>query len=120
MMQEKILVVEDTVLIAELVKKKLELSGYEVITARDGSEGLAKISKERPNLVLLDIKMEGMDGYTMLKKMKKDVSIKDTPVIVLTAYGEMKDLFAMEGVKDYILKPFDEKDFLSRISKALK
>jgi adenylate cyclase len=120
MAKKKILVVDDEVELVELVKLRLEANGYEVVMANSGLEGLSKASSESPNLIVLDIGMAEMDGYTVLQKLKEDEKTKDIPVIMLTAYAKMKSLFEMEGISDYIVKPFDPQDFLARVDKVLK
>lgn len=120
MAKKKILVVDDEVDLVELVKIRLEANGYQVITAHSGLEGLSKATSELPDLVVLDIAMADMDGYTTLQKLREEDKTKDIPVIMLTAYAKMKSLFEMEGISDYIVKPFDPQDFLVRVGKVLK
>lgn len=118
--KKKILIVDDDAGLLELVKSRLVASGYRALTAKNGLEGLKKINKESPDLILLDIKMAQMDGYTMLRRLKGRGKTKSIPIIILTAYDKMKDLFELEGVNDYIVKPFDDQDLLLRISRVLK
>ncbi|MCK5014688.1 MAG: response regulator [Candidatus Omnitrophica bacterium] len=120
MSKKKILIVDDEIELVELVKIRLETSGYEVITANSGLEGLAKAAGELPDLIVLDIGMAEMDGYSTLQKLKGEEKTKDIPVIMLTAYAKMKSLFEMEGISDYIVKPFDPQDFLARVDKVLR
>ena len=119
-MKKKILVMDDQADFLELVKHRLENHGYEVMTAHDGVEGLQLAKKEGPDLILLDVKMANMDGYTTLLRLRQDEKTKAVPVVVLTAYEGMRDLFRLEGVDDFIVKPFDDKDFISRIARVLK
>ena len=120
MSKKKILIVDDEIELVELLKIRLEASGYEVVTAHSGLEGLSRATSEVPDLIVLDIAMPEMDGYTTLQKLKEEEKTKAIPIIMLTAYAKMKSLFEMEGVSDYIVKPFDPPDLLSRIDKALK
>jgi len=120
MIQKKILVVEDEVILVEFIKMRLEANGYSVTTANDGFDGLLRAKEVRPDLIILDISMERMDGYTMLKKIRQNEEIKDTRVIMLTASGKKREMFEAEGISDYITKPFDAEDFLSRVEKVLK
>ena len=120
MAQKTILIVDDEVILVDLLKIRLEANGYIVETAYDGIEGLAQAEKVRPNLIILDIDMAKMDGYTMLKKLRSNEKNKDISVIMLTASGKMRDVFEKEGISDYILKPFDTEDFLKRVDKVFK
>ena len=104
---------------------RLESNGYSVVTARDGIEGLDVFEREKPDLILLDVMMPNMGGFQMLQKLREKtkqhgaVRLKP-PVIMLTAKGEgVKDLFEMEGITDYVVKPFESKDLLERIGRAL-
>ena len=118
--QKKILIIDDEPEVATLLKLRLEAQGYEVLTATDGQDGMDKIKKDKPDLVLLDVAMPKMDGYTFLQEFKKVTDLKETPVIVLTAKGEMKDIFTMEGIQDYIVKPFDAVKLLEKIKSYLQ
>ena len=120
MIQKKILVVDDEVMLVEFIKIRLEDKGYSVTISNDGFEGLLKAEEVRPDLIILDISMEPMDGYTMFKKIRQNEKIKDTRVIMLTASGKKREMFEAEGISDYITKPFDAEDFLSRVEKVLK
>ena len=117
---KKILVVDDEVMLVNLLQMRLEANGYEVEVAYDGQEGLSKTVRTRPDLIILDINMEGMDGYTMLKELRKKTGIKDTKVIMLSASGKMREIFEKEGISDYITKPFDADDLLTRVAEVIK
>jgi len=119
-MDKKILIAEDEPEASKLLKLRLESNGYNVITAGDGCEALKKAEGERPDLILLDVKMPNMDGYTALKALKDDEKTKKIPVIMLTAYDQMEDLFEVEHIDDFIVKPCDSRDLLLRISRVLK
>ena len=120
MIKKKILVVDDEVMLVDLIKMRLEINDYEVTTAHDGFGGLIRAKTDRPDLIILDISMAGMDGYTMLKEVRHMEGIKDTKVVMLTASGKNRDLFEAEGISDYITKPFDTEDFVSRIGKIVQ
>jgi len=115
-----VLVVDDEVILVDMIRLRLEANGYRVESAHDGREGLAKAQIVRPDLIILDIGMAGMDGYTMLKELRKHKKLKYTRVVMLTASGRFRDRFEKEGISDYIVKPFDTEDFISRIKKTLK
>lgn len=121
-MPKKILVIDDEPELVKAMKIRLESEGYDVIAAYDGEEGLKKTEEETPDLIVLDIMMPKMDGYTTLQELKKKHSNSNKPlppVIVLTAKDKMKDLFALEGVEDYVVKPFENQDLLNRIGRLL-
>jgi two-component system alkaline phosphatase synthesis response regulator PhoP len=120
MARKKVLIVDDEEMLVEFIRMRLEDNDYIVETATDGIEGLLKAEQVRPDLIILDIFMKPMDGYTMLKELRKNEKIKETPVIMLTASGKRRELFEAQGITDYITKPFDTKDFLSRVKKAFK
>ncbi|MCK5179766.1 MAG: response regulator [Candidatus Omnitrophica bacterium] len=120
MEKKKILVVDDEEMLNEFIKIRLEDNNYIVETATDGIEGLLKAEQVRPDLIILDIFMKPMDGYTMLKEVRRNEKIKDTLVIMLTASGKKKEVFEAEGISDYITKPFDSEDFVARVNKVLK
>ena len=117
---KKILVVDDEQQLALAVKIRLQSVGYEVVTASDGQQGLELVEKERPDLVILDVFMPNMDGYSCLREINARFGRGKVPVIVLTARDRMKDLFELEGIEDYVIKPFDHEDLLVRIERALK
>ena len=119
-MSKKILVVDDEAMLVNMITMRLEANGYDVSGATDGLEGLSKAGLIRPDLIILDINMPGMDGYTMLKEIRRNDQMKDTQVIMLTASGKKRELFEKEGISDYITKPFDTEDFLLRVDAVLK
>jgi DNA-binding response OmpR family regulator len=120
MAQKKILIVDDEEMLVEFLKIRLEAHGYKVDAAYDGADGLVKTELIRPDLVVLDIFMKPMDGFTMLKEIRRNEKIKNIPVIMLTASGKKRELFEAEGISDYITKPFDSDDFVARVKKVLE
>ena len=109
MSKEKILIVDDEEQLREMLQHFFSREGYQVITASNGEDGLKKVREEKPDLVLLDIKMPGsLDGMGVLWTVKKKID-SDIGVIMMTAYGELETaIMAMEfGAYDYLLKPFD-------------
>lgn len=117
---KKILVVDDEQQLALAVKIRLQSVGYQVVTASEGRQALEMIEREKPDLILLDVLMPVMDGYSCLRELNTKYGRGTIPVIVLTARDRMKDLFELEGIEDYVIKPFDHKDLLIRIDRALK
>lgn len=118
-MAKKVLVIDDETDMVNLLKSRLEANHYDVAFAFDGDDGLLKAKKERPDLILLDVMMPNVDGYSFVLEIKKMEGLKNTPIIVLTAKDEMQDIFKMEGVQDYIVKPFQSEDLMGRIKKIL-
>ena len=118
-MAEKILVVEDDVNIAELLRLYLEREGYEVSIAHDGERGAAQFEAAQPDLVLLDIMLPKLDGWEVLRRIRAKAK---TPVIMVTAKGETFDkVTGLEmGADDYIVKPFDMKEVVARIHAVLR
>ena len=118
-MSKKALVVEDDGNIAELLRLYLERDGFEVQHAADGGEGVAMFRAFNPDIVLLDIMLPVMDGWGVLREIRKD---KSTPVIMLTAKSETPDkVSGLEmGADDYVTKPFEVKELLARIHAVLR
>lgn len=117
-----ILVVEDEIHIQRLLKMILERSGYDVVTVGNGEEGLKTVSELKPDLILLDIMMPGIDGMQVLRSLKANSSTKHIPVIMLTALAQENIVLqgAQLGVKDYLRKPFHPVKLVERVNKALK
>ncbi len=115
----KLLVVDDEPKIREVIREYAEFNGYEVTEAEDGMSavGLCKLNKY--DLVILDIMMPKLDGFTACKEIKK---ISDIPIIMLSARGEEYDkLFGFElGIDDYIVKPFSPKELMARVNVVLE
>jgi len=122
LVMQKILIVEDEVDIAELIAFNLKRAGYEVMMAHDGAEGLQLILLEQPDLVVLDLMLPSMDGFQILKEMQRDARSSATPVMMLTAKGQIDDrIRGLEaGVDDYLTKPFSPKELLLRVQAILK
>ncbi len=118
-MKETILVIDDDADLAKIVQINLEREGYETVIAFSGVEGLQKAYNSQPDLVILDIMMPGMDGWTTCRRLRE---ISDVPIIMLTARGMESDI--VKGLKlgadDYIVKPFGAKELLARIHALLR
>ena len=118
----KILVIDDDFAINELIKINLELQGFDVVQAFNGIEGFALAKQESPALIVLDVMMPEVDGYTVAKRIRQTEDIKDMPIIMLTALSELNDKakgFNL-GIDDYLTKPFEPEELIMRIRALLK
>lgn len=118
---KKILAIDDEPDVLNFLKLVFEKSGFLAVTAPNGTEGLIRAHVEQPDLVLLDIMMEEMDGWETLRLLKLDESSRDIPVIILSARAEPKDKIRalQEGAIDYITKPFSIRESLEKIRAIL-
>ena len=118
-MATSVLIVEDDRNIAELLQIYLEKEGYAVAVANDGGQGLAKFRAIKPDLILLDVMMPVMDGWTLCKTIRSEAQ---TPIIMLTAKSETTDKVhgLKAGADDYITKPFEMREVLARIEAVLR
>lgn len=118
-MSKKILVVDDEKKIANVVRGYLEQAGYSVVVAHDGPQAIAAFRREKPNLVLLDLNLPGMDGLDVARALRKEFSV---PIIMLTARVEEADrLIGLElGADDYVLKPFSPREVVARVRAVLR
>lgn len=122
MEQKKILVIDDEPELVKAITIRLKTSGYEVVLAFDGLEGLDKVKEIKPDLVLLDIIMPKMNGYEVCKALKDNPETKDLPVIIFTASGQRdleKKCLSM-GAKGVIMKPFEAAELLELVNNLLK
>lgn len=122
MSKEKILVVDDEDHIVELISYNLINSGYKVITANNGIDAVKIAREEKPDLMLLDLMLPGLDGFDVCKSIRNDNETKDISVIMLTAKGEELDkILGLElGADDYITKPFSIRELLARVKAVLR
>ena len=121
-MPKNILVVDDEKTICDLIKIRLTQDGYNVTTALSGKEALGIAEKKDFDLIVLDIMMPEMDGYTVLEEMRKKDSLKNTPVMFLTAKNTDNEVWEgwQSGVDYYVTNPFDTSTLLRAIKICLK
>ncbi len=117
----KILVVDDEQDVLDVLRLVLAKSGYEVLTATSGMEGLTQAERQLPDLILLDIMMQQMDGWEVLKLLKLDERTSSIPVVILSARAEPRDKIRglQEGAIDYVTKPFAVREILARVAGLL-
>jgi len=109
-MKKKILVVDDEKDYVELIKNILTAHGYEVNIAYNGEEAMDAVNKEKPDLIILDIKMPKMNGYQVCELLGKDLRYRDIPFLMLTACGDAEEIKAgmKLGAVSYLVKPFKQ------------
>ncbi|WP_244833242.1 response regulator transcription factor [Clostridium sp. BJN0001] len=122
MAKEKILIVDDEENIVELLRFNLENSEYNVFSAGDGIEALKIANQEKPDLILLDLMLPGIDGLDVCKEIKKNPDTINTGIIMITAKSEELDkVLGLElGADDYITKPFSVRELLARVKAVLR
>ena len=119
----KILTIEDDKFLRELIKRKLQSESFESIEAVDGEEGLQQARAQKPDLVLLDLMLPGIDGFEVLSRMKKSPELSNIPVIILSNLGQRDDI--EKGLKigavDYLVKAhFTPNEIVEKVKQALK
>ena len=121
-MAEKILVVDDEKDVVDLLAFNLKNAGFQTTAAYHGEEALAKIKKDTPALIVLDLMLPGIDGVEICKRLKKEPATADIPIIMLTAKGnEVDKVLGLElGADDYITKPFSPREVVLRIKSVLR
>ncbi len=118
-MARKILTCDDEKHIVRLIQVNLERQGYEVITAFNGAECLAKVKEDRPDLIVLDVMMPEMTGFEVLDILKKDPETENIPVIMLTARAQDSDVLRgwQSGVECYLTKPFNPMELIAFVKR---
>jgi len=119
-MRERVLVIEDDVFILDGVVRNLQFEGYEVLTARDGEDGLRKALQSEPDLIILDLMLPKLDGFRLCKALKRQGC--ETPILMLTARTAEDD--RVKGLKmgadDYVTKPFSLRELMARVEALLR
>lgn len=122
MAQETILVVEDEKDILSLIAYNLEKEGYRTIQVQTGESALAMVRQRRPDLVVLDLMLPGVNGFDVCRQLKSDETLRSIPILMLTAKSEDSDIVSgLEmGADDYLTKPFSPRELVARIKAALR
>lgn len=120
--RSRILIVDDEPFNVDYLEQELEDFGYETVSARSGLEALAKVAAEAPDLILLDVTMPGMDGFTVCRRLKEQEETQLIPVVIMTALGAREDrIKGIEaGADDFLTKPVNQRELLARIRTAVK
>ena len=120
-MKKRVLVIEDHEDNRRIVRDLITASGYDLLEASTGEEGIELATKEKPDIILMDIQLPGMDGYEVTRRIKSDTSLKDIPIIAVTSYalsGDDQKAFAA-GCDGYVTKPFSPRLLLAKIREFL-
>lgn len=122
MARKRILVVDDEMDLAEMVRFRLEANGYEILLAHDGQQALEVARKEKPDLIILDLMLPKMDGYKVCGLLKMDSRYTNIPVIIFTAKAQVDDMKLGEeaGANAYLTKPFEPAVLLGKIKELLE
>lgn len=122
MTKKRLLLVDDETELVELIKFRLEVSGYEVLTAMDGQQALEIARREKPDLVILDVMLPKMDGYKVCGLLKKDSRYAHIPIMMFTAKAMDTDIKLGQEVSAdaYLTKPFEPRVLLEKIKELLK
>jgi len=118
-MAKRILVVDDDPVGRALMESRLGKAGYEVLQASNGQMGLDMTKAEKPDLIVLDVEMPEMNGFTFVTELKKLEDVKNTPIIVLTAHEENKPIFLRKGIQHYLIKPVNFDDLFAKMNPLL-
>jgi DNA-binding response OmpR family regulator len=119
--RKKILLVDDSSTVLLMEKMILSKSEYDVVTARDGVEGVEKARCELPDLILMDVVMPRMDGFEAVRKLREDDSTRSIPVIMVTTRGELQSVETgyASGCSDYVTKPINGLELLTKVRSCL-
>ncbi len=119
---KKVVVIEDDPDILELIEYNLRREGFEVATAISGRSGLSVIGREKPDIVLLDLLLPGLDGLDVCRRLRSVATTRDVPVIMVTARGEERDVVEglAAGADDYVHKPFSPRELIARVRAVLR
>ncbi len=113
------MVVDDDRMTVELIKHKLLDKGYEVVTASDGEEAMALLKQKAPDMIILDVQMPNMNGYTFIMEKNKIEACAGVPVVVLTSQKETRPLFQRHGARAYLIKPLNTQELLDKVAEIV-
>ncbi|MBJ7900497.1 MAG: response regulator [Cyanobacteria bacterium RI_101] len=118
----RILIIDDDPAISELVSINLEMAGYDISQAEDGIQGQALALQVQPDLIMLDLMLPKVDGFTVCQRLRREARTADIPILMLTALGQIQDKIEgfNAGADDYLTKPFDVEEMLARVRALLR
>lgn len=118
----RVLVVDDDPHVLQLLRVNFELEGYDVVSANNGEEALKVIASKKPDILVCDIMMPGMDGLEVVRRVRSKGSTKDLPIVMVSAKAQQGDVAAGDdaGADAYVTKPFDPQDLLDVVERLLK
>jgi two-component system alkaline phosphatase synthesis response regulator PhoP len=121
-MTSKVLIVEDEQGVVHLLRSRLEPEGFQVIAANNGQEGLRAVTEARPDLVILDLTLPGLDGFEVCRRIRRQPETARLPILVLSGRAEEVDKVVMLelGADDYVTKPFNTKELVARVKTLLR
>ena len=119
-MPKTILIVDDDRTLVHILEQIIQKEGYRTISVYDGAEALKKAQDEQVDLIVLDIHMPKVHGYSLLFELRKIEGAGNTPVIILTSNQDMGDIFKAEGVKEYLIKPCSPQTVLEKIKQYVQ
>ena len=117
----RVLIVDDSPTEIHVLKTMLEKNGYETLTAASGEEGVETAKAEKPDVILMDVVMPGMNGFQATRQLTRDAQTSDIPIIIVTTKDQETDRVwgLRQGAKDYVTKPAEEKELLGKIKQVL-
>jgi len=116
---KNILVIDDDPGLVVFLQKRFDLAGYRVTAAASGEAGLQKMKADLPDLLILDIRMPGMDGFSFVREIRADAALSKIPVVIVTAQEELGDIFKMEGVQGFFAKPVDTEMLMEKVRELI-
>ena len=121
LMGKHILIIDDDQELADTVKIRLEQNRYAVSTLAEGSKAVEEVRRVKPDLILLDIMLPGVDGFSLIRELKRDPELTSIPVLIFSGRPKaaMMELFGPEGIAGYIAKPYDPKDLLHQVKLSI-
>jgi DNA-binding response OmpR family regulator len=121
MSQRKILLVDDSETFLLMEQRMLKPQAYQIITAKNGKEGIAKALEAKPDLILMDVVMPEMDGFTAVKRLREHQTLQATPIIMVTTQSEADsmEMGYQNGCNDYIVKPIDQLELVAKVQNLL-